>query len=63
MIRNLLAAHKTVWHNTSSVTASYTYRASRGVLFSAGATYMTGAAITPHVPNALTVTLQSNLFF
>jgi porin len=61
--RNLAAQGKTVWHNSSSITGSYTVRAARGTYISMGLSYQTGPAVTPHVPNALTAILQSSLFF
>ena len=62
-IRTLVAAGKTVWHNSNTITASYTLRPWKGFFLTSGLNYITGPAITPHVPNALTVSLQSNLFF
>lgn len=62
-IRGLTAAGKSVWHNSNSINASYIYRPWRGVFLNAGLTYVTGAALTPHVPNAVVVSLQSNIFF
>ena len=62
-VGKLLASSQTAWHNSSTVTASYSLRPKGWITFSGGLTYTTGAAITPHVPNALTVSLQSNAFF
>ena len=62
-IRGLVAAGKSVWHNSNSINASYIYRPWRGVFLNAGLSYVTGPALTPHVPNALVVSLQSNIFF
>ena len=62
-VKRLIASGKTVWHNSTTVTCSYSWRPKGWIYFSGGATYTTGAAITPHVPNALTVSIQSNVFF
>jgi hypothetical protein len=38
-------------------------RASPGIYVNFGVSYVTGPAITPHVPSALTLTVQTNFFF
>jgi len=62
-LKPLIAQHRTVWGASNSVTASYTLRAGRGVYITGGLSYITGPALTPRVPNALTATIQSAYFF
>jgi porin len=62
-IRNLLAAGNTVWHNSNSVTGSYSIHVSRGNFVSLGLSYVTGPAIAPRVNNALTFGVVSTIFF
>jgi porin len=62
-IRNLQAAGKTVWHNSNSVTGSYSVHVSRGNFVSLGLSYVAGPAITPRVNNALTFGVVSTIFF
>jgi porin len=62
-IRNLEAQGQTVWHNSSSITGSYSIHPARGAYVAMGASYVTGPAVTPHVPNALTATIQGSFFF
>lgn len=61
--RNLQAAGKTVWHNSNSVTGSYSVHVSRGNFVSLGLSYVAGPAITPRVNNALTFGVVSTIFF
>jgi hypothetical protein len=63
LVRNLVKQNKTFWRNSSSITGSYTVRASRGVYFSIGMSYITGPAVTPHVANALVATIAPAIFF
>lgn len=62
-IRNLLAEGKTVWRSSNSVTGSYSVHVARGVYTSVGVCYVTGPAVTPHVSNALSLSVQTSLFF
>ncbi len=52
---NLMAQGKTAWRSGSTFTASYAMHASAGNFLAVGVTYLAGPAITPRVPNALTV--------
>jgi porin len=63
LVRNLAAQGKSFWRNTSSITGSYTVRASRGVYFSMGVGYIAGPAVTPHGKNALVATVAPAIFF
>ncbi len=60
---NLVAAGKTVWRSGTTVTASYSLRASPGNYLSLGLSYVAGPAITPRVPNALNAVANWTLFF
>jgi porin len=62
-IKNLAAEGKSYWERSNSITGSYSLRIARGVYSSLGLSYVTGPAVTPRVPNALTFNIQSNLFF
>jgi porin len=62
-IRNLALQGKTYWRNSTSITGSYTVRATRGVFISMGLGYIAGPAITPHVGNALVATVAPAIFF
>ena len=60
---NLVSQGKTVWRAGTTVTGSYSLRASRGNYLSLGASYVDGPAITPRVPNALNFIANWTLFF
>ena len=59
----LVSEGKTVWRAGTTVTGSYSLRASRGNYLSLGLSYVDGPAITPRVPNALNVVANWTLFF
>ena len=59
----LVSEGKTVWRAGTTVTGSYSLRASRGNYLSLGLSYVNGPAITPRVPNALNVIANWTLFF
>ncbi len=60
---NLVAQGKTVWRAGTTVTGSYSLRASPGNYLSLGLSYVYGPAITPRVPNALNILANWSLFF
>ena len=60
---NLVSEGKTVWRAGTTVTGSYSLRASRGNYLSLGLSYVNGPAITPRVPNALNIIANWTLFF
>jgi porin len=60
---NLVAHGKTVWRAGTSITGSYSLRASPGNYLSFGLSYFYGPAITPRVPNALTFLANWSVFF
>jgi len=60
---NLVSQSKTVWRAGTTVTGSYSLRASRGNYLSLGLSYVAGPAITPRVPNALNFIANWTLFF
>ena len=60
---NLVSEGKTVWRAGTTVTGSYSLRASRGNYLSLGLSYVAGPAITPRVPNALNFIANWTLFF
>ena len=60
---NLVSQGKTVWRAGTTVTGSYSLRASRGNYLSLGLSYVAGPAITPRVPNALNAVANWTLFF
>jgi porin len=60
---NLVSQGKTVWRAGTTVTGSYSLRASRGNYLSLGLSYDGGPAITPRVPNALNAIANWTLFF
>jgi len=60
---NLVAQGKTVWRAGTTVTGSYSLRATPGSYLSFGLTYLYGPAITPRVPNALTFLANWGVFF
>ncbi len=60
---NLVSQRKTVWRAGTTVTGSYSLRASRGNYLSLGLSYVNGPAITPRVPNALNVIANWTVFF
>ncbi|MBI1759923.1 MAG: carbohydrate porin [Acidobacteria bacterium] len=59
----LVAQGKTVWHNSPSVTGSYAMHVARGTYLSLGAGYVRGAAITPRVADALTLSANLGMYF
>ena len=60
---NLVSQGKTVWRAGTTVTGSYSLRASPGNYVSLGLSYVAGPAITPRVPNALNIIANWSLFF
>jgi porin len=60
---NLVSEGKTVWRAGTTVTGSYSLRASRGNYLSLGLSYVDGPAITPRVANALNFVANWTLFF
>jgi len=60
---NLVSESKTVWRAGTTITGSYSLRASRGNYLSLGASYVDGPAVTPRVPNALNFAANWSLFF
>ena len=60
---NLVKQGKTVWRSGTTVTGSYSLRASRGDYVSLGLSYVAGPAITPRAANALNVIANWSLFF
>jgi porin len=59
---HLAAQGKTVWRSGTTITGSYSLRASRGNYLSLGLSYVDGPAITPRVPNALNIVANWTLF-
>jgi porin len=59
----LVSTGKTVWHGGTTLTGSYSMRASPGNYASVGLTYVYGPAITPRVPNALKLTATWTSYF
>lgn len=59
----LVTQGKTVWRAGTTLTGSYSLRASPGKYLSLGLGYVRGAAITPRVSDALTVLANWNMFF
>lgn len=60
---NLVSQGKTVWRAGTTLTGSYSLRASRGSYVSLGLSYVEGPAITPRVSNPLNVIANWTLFF
>ncbi len=60
---NLVSEGKTVWRAGTTITGSYSLRASPGNYLSLGASYVDGPAVTPRVPNALNFAANWTLFF
>jgi len=60
---HLVSEGKKVWRAGTTVTGSYSLRASPGNYLSLGLSYVDGPAITPRVPNALNVVANWTLFF
>lgn len=60
---HLVSQGKTVWRAGSTVTGSYSLRASPGNYLSLGLSYVAGPAITPRVPDALNFIANWSLFF
>jgi hypothetical protein len=63
MVANLLAQGKTVWRNSSTVTASYNIHVARGAYLSTGLSYHAGPDISPREANALIFSSIFNYFF
>jgi porin len=59
---SLAAQGQTVWHNSPSITGTYAMHVSRGNFLSLGLGYVRGAATTPRVHDALTLTLQWGIY-
>ena len=59
----LVAQGKTVWENSPSITGSYSLHVTRGNYLSLGAGYVRGAAITPRVADALTLSANWGMYF
>ena len=59
----LVSSGKTVWRGGTTLTGSYSLRASAGNYASIGLTYVYGPAITPRVPNALKLTATWTSYF
>jgi porin len=59
----LVSEGKTVWRAGTTLTGSYSLRASPGNYVSLGLSYVDGPAITPRVPNALNFIANWSLFF
>jgi len=59
----LVAKGQSVWDNSEALTGTYTAHASRGVYVGLSLGYIRGAAITPRVRDALTFTVNSNVYF
>jgi len=60
---NAVAEGKTVWRGATTLTGSYSLRASRGNYLSIGLSYVYGPAITPRVPSAFRFIANWNVFF
>ena len=60
---NLVSTGKTVWRGGTTLTGSYSMRASAGNYVSVSLTYVYGPAITPRVPNALKLTATWTSYF
>jgi porin len=59
----LVAAGKTVWRNSASMTGSYNIHLAPGNYLSLGLSYIRGAAITPRVDDTLTFAASYSVFF
>lgn len=59
----LRAEGRTAWEGSTAITASWTFRVSRGNYLNGALTWTRGAAITPRVPDALIANLTWSLFF
>lgn len=59
----LIAQGRTVWQSSPSVTVSYAMHVARGTYLSLGAGYVRGAAITPRVADALTLSANLGMYF
>ena len=59
---HLAAQGKTFWRSGTTITGSYSLRASRGNYLSLGLSYVDGPAITPRVPSALNIIANWTLF-
>ena len=63
LTNSLVAAGKTVWRNSASLTGSYSLRVRSGQYVSAGLSYFHGPAITPRVNDSLTFATNYIVFF
>jgi len=60
---SLTAQGKTVWRNSTTLTASYSMRVSAGNYLNIGLGYVYGPAVTPKVSNSLKLTASWSAFF
>jgi porin len=60
---SLVAAGKTAWRSSASLTGSYALRISSGQYLSIGLSYIHGPAITPRVNDSLTFATTYSVFF
>ena len=60
---SLTAQGKTVWRDSTTLTASYSMRVSAGNYLNVGLGYVYGPAVTPKVSNALKLTASWTAFF
>ena len=60
---HLMSGGQTVWRAGTTLTGSYSLRASRGNYLSLGLSYVYGPAITPRVSNALNILANWSVFF
>jgi porin len=63
LVDNLRKQGKTAWRGSSTLTGSYSMRATAGAYLNLSAGYIYGPAITPRVPNALNLTAGWTVFF
>jgi porin len=60
---SLVAAGKTAWRNSASLTGSYSLRVRSGQYMSIGLSYIHGGAITPRVNDPLVFATSYTMFF
>ena len=63
LVANLVAAGKTAWRNSSTITGSYNVEITRGIYLSTGLSFASGPDISPRIANALTFSGIVNFFF
>lgn len=63
LVNSLQKQGKTAWRGSTTLTASYSMRASAGSYLNLSAGYIYGPAITPRVPSALNLTAGWTVFF